>query len=48
MRENKTFGTAVRLNERQVAVLDKMIADGIAKNRSAAIQYLINKQQVVG
>lgn len=48
MRENKTFSTAVRLNERQVAVLDKMIEQGLAKTRSAALHYLINKQQIVG
>lgn len=48
MRENKTFSTAVRLNERQVAVLDKMIEAGLAKTRSAALHYLINKQQIVG
>ncbi|WP_318392266.1 hypothetical protein [Enterobacter sp.] len=48
MIENKNCSIAVRLTERQLAVLDKMIADGIARTRSAAIQYLINKQQVMG
>lgn len=48
MKENKTFSTAVRLNARQVEVLDKMVEQGIAKTRSAAIHYLINKQQIVG
>lgn len=48
MKENKSFSTAVRLNERQVEVLDKMVEQGLAKTRSAAIHYLINKQQIVG
>lgn len=48
MNENKKISTAVRLNERQLEVLDKMVEQGLAKTRSGAIQYLIKKQQVMG
>lgn len=44
MKENKSISIGVRLNELQVDVLDKLIEEGICKTRSAAVQYLINKQ----
>ncbi|WP_185874207.1 hypothetical protein [Enterobacter asburiae] len=42
MKENKTRGVGVRLNETQEAYLQKIITDGKAKTISSAIQYLIN------
>lgn len=44
---NKTQGVGVRINETQMAVLKKLIADGKAKNVSTAIQYLINQYAVL-
>ncbi|MEB5748888.1 hypothetical protein MXF13_03145 [Leclercia adecarboxylata] len=47
MRENKTATVCVRLNERQAEILQKMISEGLAETKSSAIQYLINKYQVL-
>lgn len=48
MKGKKKEQLSLRLNERQLAVLDRMISDGIAQNRSAAMQYLINHKQIMG
>lgn len=42
MKENKTRGVGVRLNETQEAYLQKLISDGKCRTISSAIQYLIN------
>lgn len=48
MKETKQHQVGVKLNDAQVQLLDKLIEDGKAKNRSAAIQYLINQQLILG
>lgn len=47
MKELKSTVTTVRLNERQASVLEKMVEQGLAKNKSEAIQYLINKHGIL-
>lgn len=42
MKENKTKGVGVRLNETQEKVQQDIIDKGLAKSNSGAIQYLIN------
>lgn len=46
MKEQKTAHIGLRINDRQVEALDKIIAAGLANTRSGAIQYLINMYQV--
>ncbi|EPJ5332947.1 TPA: hypothetical protein ACJJXW_001537 [Enterobacter cloacae] len=48
MKEQKTRGVGVRLNETQEAHLQKLISDGKAKTISSAIQYLINLSMIKG
>ncbi len=48
MKETKEKYISVRLSNRQVMVLDMLIKSGICRTRSDAIQYLINKQQILG
>ncbi|CAI1737931.1 Uncharacterised protein [Serratia proteamaculans] len=48
MKEKKESYIPVRLNDRQVTVLDMLINNGTCRTRSGAIQYLINKQQALG
>lgn len=48
MKENKSISIGVRISEVQAELLDKLIKDGKAKNRSGAIHYLINQQQILG
>lgn len=48
MKEKKGNYIPVRLNDRQVTVLDMLIKNGICRTRSDAIQHLINKQQALG
>ncbi|CQI92622.1 Uncharacterised protein [Yersinia rohdei] len=47
-KENKEIIVAARLTENQSFLLDKMVSDGLVKNKSAAIQYLINKAIILG
>lgn len=44
----KTEQVTVRLTPLQHAALDKLIEEGKAKNRAAAVQYLINLYQIKG
>ncbi|SJZ36238.1 hypothetical protein [Pantoea eucalypti] len=46
MKENKTKGVGVRLNETQEKVLQDIIDKGLAKSNSRAIQYLINSYAI--
>lgn len=48
MKEKKESYISVRLNGRQVTVLDVLIKNGICRTRSDTIQYLINKHQILG
>ncbi|CNE43104.1 TPA: hypothetical protein ACPZRY_004505 [Yersinia enterocolitica] len=48
MKEKKENYIPVRLNNRQVTILDVLIKSGKCRSRSDAIQYLINKQQALG
>lgn len=42
-KEVKHFQVGIKLNERQIAALDELIAEGKGKTRPAVIQYLINQ-----
>ncbi|MGA4620868.1 hypothetical protein ACK6VM_12010 [Citrobacter meridianamericanus] len=48
MKELKQHAVSTKLNDRQVELLDKLITDGKAKTRTAAIQYLINQKIILG
>ncbi|GAB6015532.1 MAG: hypothetical protein Lm2023SU_18900 [Serratia ureilytica] len=48
MKEKKNTSFGIRLNDRQVEVLDDLINDGKAKTRSAAVQYIINQYIILG
>ncbi|MFU0912079.1 hypothetical protein [Kluyvera intermedia] len=48
MKEVKVNQVGVKLNDRQVELLDKLIKDGKGKTRPAVIQYLINQQLILG
>lgn len=48
MKEKKSHMVGVKLNDTQVGIIDKMIADGQAKNRSEAIQKLITRKGITG
>ncbi|EPK4542437.1 hypothetical protein [Serratia marcescens] len=48
MKEKKNTSFGIRLNDRQVEVLDGLINNGKAKTRSAAVQYLINQHIILG
>ena len=43
MKENKTISIGLRVTQFQVDLLDKIISEGKATTRSAAIHYLINQ-----
>lgn len=46
MKEKKEARISLRLNERQVELLAKIVDEGKAKNQSAAIQYVLNLYQI--
>ncbi|MFG0515142.1 hypothetical protein [Kluyvera intermedia] len=48
MKENKSISIGVRISEVQAELLDKLIKDGKAKNRSGVIHYLINEKLILG
>ena len=48
MKEQKTKSLGVRLTETQELILQRIIASGLAKNNSQAIQYLINLYGIKG
>lgn len=48
MKEQKTLGVGVRLNNTQHEALQKIINDGKANSISGAIQYLINQHIILG
>lgn len=48
MKEKKENMVGVKLNDTQVETLDKMIDGKTIKNRSQAIQALINKKAILG
>lgn len=48
MKENKNTSFGIRLNDRQIELVDSLIEDGKAKTRSSAIQYLINQHIILG
>lgn len=48
MNEKKNTSFGIRLNDRQVEVLDGLINDGKAKTRSAAVQFILNQYIILG
>lgn len=46
MKEKKDARISLRLNERQVELLTKIVDEGKAKNKSAAIQLVLNLYQI--
>jgi len=48
MKEKKNTSFGIRLNDRQVEVLDGLINDGKANTRSAAVQYILNQYIILG
>ncbi|CAI0754557.1 Uncharacterised protein [Serratia proteamaculans] len=48
MKEKKNTSFGIRLNDRQIELIDSLIEGGKAKTRSAAIQYLINQHIILG
>jgi len=48
MTDKKNNMVGVKLNDQQLALLDKLITSGVVKNRSGGIQYLINQQIILG
>ncbi|USL56778.1 hypothetical protein IAQ00_13755 [Pantoea ananatis] len=48
MKEKKNNMVGVKLNDNQTETLDKMIDGKTIKNRSQAIQYLINQKIILG
>lgn len=46
MKEKKEARISLRLNERHVELLAKLVSEGKAKNQSAAIQYVLNLYQL--
>ncbi|MDF9910167.1 hypothetical protein [Pantoea agglomerans] len=46
MKDKKTKGIGVRLNETQEKILQSIIEKGLAKSNSGAIQYLINSHAI--
>lgn len=48
MKENKDVRIALRISTEQEKALQKLIDQGKAKNKSSAIQYLINQYSVLG
>lgn len=47
MKENKEKKISVRITEFQDTVLQKIVSQGLAKNQSAALQYLINQHAIL-
>ena len=48
MKEKKEKTVCLRVTEKQEGILNAMIAAGLAKNTSQAIQYLINLYGIKG
>jgi len=48
MKQRKNNMVGVKLNDSQTEALDKMIDGRTIKNRSQAIQYLINQKLILG
>lgn len=48
MKEKKEKNVCLRITETQDGILNAMIAAGLAKNTSQAIQYLINLYGIKG
>ncbi|MHA3670153.1 hypothetical protein ACX1IQ_16700 [Yersinia enterocolitica] len=46
--ENKSRMVGVRISDRQNEYLEKLISEGKAKNKSAAIQFIINERIIFG
>lgn len=46
MKEKKDARISLRLNEHQVELLTKIVDEGKAKNKSAAIQLVLNLYQI--
>ncbi|HBW8876060.1 TPA: hypothetical protein MFN52_005077 [Klebsiella quasipneumoniae subsp. similipneumoniae] len=46
MKEKKNTSFGIRLNDRQVELLDSLVNEGKAKNRSSAVQYVLNLYQI--
>lgn len=47
MKETKLNVVTSKINNNQLAILDKLIEGGKAKTRSSAIQYLINQYAIL-
>ncbi|MDX7507782.1 MULTISPECIES: hypothetical protein [Citrobacter] len=47
MNSTKSIIIAAKVSQDQSEALDKLISDGIAKSRSAAIQYLISQHMIL-
>jgi len=45
---SKTIPIAAKVSQDHIDALDKLVADGKAKTRSAAIQYLISQHIILG
>ncbi|EOO6337884.1 hypothetical protein [Escherichia coli] len=43
----KSITVAAKISQDQITALDKIVADGKAKTRSAAIQYLISQYSIL-
>ncbi|WP_167796667.1 ribbon-helix-helix domain-containing protein [Serratia proteamaculans] len=48
MKEKKNTSFGIRLNDEQVKYLDDQVNQGKAKNRSEAIQIMINTARILG
>lgn len=48
MKEQKTAAVSVRINEMQSAYIDRIVSEKGLKNRSAAIQYILNNLIIKG
>lgn len=48
MNSTKTITIAAKVSQDQIDALDKLVKDGVAKSRSAAIQYLISQHMILG
>jgi len=47
-KNNKTEQVSVRLNKDQSDFLDRLVQEKTMKNRSAAVQYIINQMLILG
>ncbi|MDA8516629.1 hypothetical protein [Citrobacter sp. Igbk 16] len=48
MKSTKSITVAAKISQDQIDALDKLVTDGVAKTRSAAIQYLISQHMILG